>query len=361
MPVRKPLPFGLFLALVLLWLSSQRLYSWPIPYGWELGIGAAEWGHWIVLASLIVGLTARGSFATLSLCALAACLALVPSLTAWQMESGFSWVRLFTGWRQGPQPQTIVPPGGQAIDLYRPQASGPTPLVLVVHGGSWARGSRSDFASLNHVLCSQGYSVASLDYRLAPQNPYPAACHDLDTAYDYLSSRSRELGLDIRRTCWLGRSAGGHLALLQAYRRRPSQAVIAYYPPTDMVWSYQNPSNPRVLDSPQALRDFLGGTPSELPQVYAEASPLQQVTAAAPPTLILHGRKDDLVYLEQSRMLCTRLSQLGTTWQRCEVPWANHGFDVNLAGPGGQIATLQVLSFLKKHLEGGEAGARKDL
>jgi len=348
--VKKRLPLSLLLALGLLWLSSQRLYSWPIAYGWELGIGAAEWGHWIVLTCLIVALLARRSLATVSLCALAACLALVPSLTAWQMEPGFSWVRLFTGWGQGRKPTTLMPPGGQAIDLYRSQRSGVSPLILVVHGGSWARGSRTDFASLNHLLCSQGYHVASLDYRLAPQNPYPAACSDLDTAYDYLVSRSQELGLDANRICWLGRSAGAHLALLQAYKRRPSQAVIAYYPPTDMLWSYQHPSNPRVLDSPRALRDFLGGSPTEVPQVYAEASPLQQATSAAPPTLILHGRKDDLVYLEQSRMLCTKLSQLGTTWQRCEIPWANHGFDVNLAGPGGQVATLQVLSFLKKHL-----------
>lgn len=340
----------LCLALILLWLSSQRLFAWPIPFGWELGIGSAEWGHWIALSGLILGLASRRDLATMIACGTAASLSLVPGLTAWQMEPEFSWSRLFTGWDERCKPQTLLPPGGQPVDLYRPPNGGKTPLVLVVHGGSWARGSRSDFASLNHVLCSKGYSVASLDYRLAPQNPYPAACLDLDLAYDYLVSRAEDMGLDTRRICWLGRSAGGHLALLQAYRRRPSQAVIAYYPPTDMVWSYQNPSNPRVLDSPKALRDFLGGSPAEVAEVYREASPLQQATSPLPPTLLLHGRKDDLVYLEQSRMLCTKLSQLGTTWQRCEIPWANHGFDVNLAGPGGQVATQQVLRFLEKHL-----------
>ncbi len=335
---------ALALSLLLLVVSLQGLCAWPLPYCWELSVGSVEYGHWLALAALILGLAAP---LTRPFCFVTIAIALAPCMGA-ARQPGFAWSRLVTGWggRSAPDQEIEFAPG-QKMDVYLPAQVGPG--VLVVHGGSWARGSRKEFTALNAYLRDQGYFVASLDYRLAPAHPYPAACEDLDQAYDYVRQHAAELRVDPTRLAWLGRSAGAHLALLQAYVRRPARCVVAYYPPTDMQWSYDHPSNPRVLDSPAALRDFLGTAPPS--PVYAEASPLQQVGSGAAPTLLLHGLKDDLVYIEQSRRLQARLDELGVPCTSLYLPWANHGCDINLAGPSGQLCTSEVTAFLARYLK----------
>ena len=334
------------LAFLLFVCSTQVFKAWPYPHGWELSIGLTEWGYWVGLATLLV-LPLVKCYRAKAWMAVAAAILLAPVLGAWRSDREFSWGRLAFGWQKGPAPETLEVPGGQPLDLYRPASAGPHPLVLVVHGGSWARGSRKDFAGLNHLLVSRGWMVASLDYRLAPQHRYPAASDDLDRAYDWLLSRA-DLNIDGTRVAWLGRSAGAHLALLQAYQRRPSRAVVAFYPPTDLLWSYQHPSNPQVLDSCAAIRDFLGGSPQEQPEIYQQSSPLAQGTAV--PTLMLHGLRDDLVFPKQSRRLAQRLQSEGVAYELLEIPWANHGCDIHLGGPSGQLTTLAALRFLQRWL-----------
>ena len=345
----KRLPLGV--ALLLLAVVSQRLYCWPLPFCWELSVGTAEWGHWLALAALLLGLVAHSFPAARLVFLVSAAIALAPCIGAWRSDPGFSWIRLATGWGGSPLPtREVTLTSGNHMDLFIPEETH-APGILVVHGGSWARGSRRDFRALSGYLRSQGYVVANIDYRLAPKFKYPASSEDLDEAYDYLTSHAPEFHLDPQRICWLGRSAGAHLALLQAYVRRPSRCAIGYYPPSDLVWSYQHPSNPRVLDSAAAIRDYIGGTPTEMPEVYAQASPLQQVANGAPPTLLLHGLHDDLVYAEQSRRLQRRLTEVGTPCEALYLPWANHGCDINLAGPSGQLCTLAVDRFLKQYLK----------
>jgi len=334
---------SLALSLLLLAVASQRLYAWPLPFCWELSVGSAEWGHWLALVALTLGLSTP---VARPICFVTVAISLAPCVAAWR-HGGFAWARLLTGWGGSTQPtrEVEVSPG-LWMDVYVPES--PAPGVLVVHGGSWARGSRKDFQALNAHLRQQGYFVASLDYRLAPAHPYPAACEDLDRAYDYVVSHAAELKVDPLRLAWLGRSAGAHLALQQGYVRRPTRCVVAYYPPTDMLWSYEHPSNPRVLDSPAALRDFLGSAPPA--PVYQEASPLLRVAAGAPATLLLHGLRDDLVYVEQSRRLERKLGELGVPCATLYLPWANHGCDINLAGPSGQLCTQAVTRFLADYL-----------
>lgn len=318
------------LSLVLLALVSQRLYAWPMPFAWEVGIGVTEWAHWLcVICLALVGAGAVYSRTAAALALIAGAIAFGPILSAALTHQGFSLAALFTGLSKArPATQTIVYANDQRMDVYQP-ANPPTtgaPVVIVVHGGSWARGSRLDFAALNGYLQDRGYFVATLDYRLAPAHPYPAALDDLNAAYAYLQAHASELHLDMKRVCWLGRSAGAHLALLAAYKQKePARAVIAFYPPTDLTWSYEHPSNPQVLDSAAAIRDFLGGSPEQKPLAYLESSPLLSASDHAPPTLLIHGAHDDLVYIEQSRRLQRRLDELKVNNQLLVIPWANHG------------------------------------
>ncbi len=229
-------------------------------------------------------------------------------------------------------------------DRYQPQKLPARARILFVHGGSWRNGTRKDYPQLLTYLASRGYEVVSLTYRLAPNYPYPSAPEDLDAAIAKLSQDSLPLFL-------AGRSSGGHLALLAAYTHSQQVAgVIAFYPPVDMVWSWENPSNPAVLNSQEALSQFLGGSPADKPEVYREASPIHRADASSPPTLLIHGGRDSLVYLRQSQMLSGRLAQLEVPHHLLELPWAEHGGDVVLYGPTGVLSAWAIEDFLEGQL-----------
>ena len=228
-------------------------------------------------------------------------------------------------------------------DIYRgPARAGPEPLVIVVHGGSWASGDQTQLPAIDGWLAARGYVVVAITYRLAPAHPFPAALDDVVAAVTWARSLP---GVDPTRTVLFGRSAGGHLALLAATRIPDLRGVIAYYAPNDMVWSWHHPTSPWVVNTPKTLGDFLGGTLEQVPDVYRAASPLD-FADRLPPTLLVHGTRDELVFVEQSHRLDAALTKAGVPHLLVELPWATHGLDGSLWGPGGQIATWSVERFL---------------
>ncbi len=227
-------------------------------------------------------------------------------------------------------------------DRYRPADGSVKARLLFVHGGSWRNGTRDDYPQLFSYLAGRGYEVVSLTYGLAPEHPYPESSEDIATAISLLVADEVPLFL-------AGRSSGGHLALLAAYTHPDQVAgVIGIYAPVDMVWSFENPSNPAILNSREALQQFLGGTPLEKPDVYREASPIFQVTKAGPPTLLIHGGHDSLVYLRQSQMLSAALLKKQVPRYLVELPWAEHGSDVSIYGPTGRLTAWAIEDFISR-------------
>ena len=107
--------------------------------------------------------------------------------------------------------------------LYLPPGcgSGLLPVVLFAHGGGWVIGSIETHDSLCRTLCEQsGCAFVSVDYRLAPEHPWPAAADDVECALHWLVSHGSDLGLDINRLGVMGDSAGGNLALVAAMAAR---------------------------------------------------------------------------------------------------------------------------------------------
>ena len=94
------------------------------------------------------------------------------------------------------------------------------------------------------------------------------------------------------------------------------------------------------------MEDYLGGTYSQVPENYRQSSPIEFASVSSPPTLLLHGGNDVLVAFEHSRRLNNKLHQLGVRHYLLALPWATHGFDYNLNGPGGQLSTNLVERFL---------------
>ena len=235
------------------------------------------------------------------------------------------------------------------LDYYQSKVAGKRPCVIIVHGGSWAGGDSQQLPELNWVLAKSGYNVASINYRMAPKYQSPAPVEDVKAALTYLRLHADSLQIDTNSFVLTGRSAGAQIALLAAYtlHNKAIKGAIDFYGPADMVWGYSIPSNPLIMDSRKVMGNYLGGTYHDVPQNYVNSSPLQFVDKQAIPTLIIHGNNDVLVAYEHSRRLNEKLQQNGIKHYWLKLPWATHGFDFNINGPGGQLSTYAVQYFLK--------------
>lgn len=236
-----------------------------------------------------------------------------------------------------------------SLDFYPSRIAGYKPCVVVVHGGSWAGGDSQQLPELNSFLAKAGYNVASINYRLAPANKYPAPIEDLRSAVDFLKQRATELYIDTNNIVLLGRSAGGQIVLDAAYifNDPAIKGVISFYGPADMVWGYANPTNPLVLNSRKVMEDYLGGTYKQVPQQYVNSSATESISVNAVPTLLIHGENDPLVGYEHATRLSKKLQEYHIKHFTLKLFWATHGCDYTLNGPSGQLSTYVVERFLK--------------
>jgi acetyl esterase/lipase len=147
----------------------------------------------------------------------------------------------------------------------------------------------------------------------------------------------------------LGRSAGGQIASACAHGLRDPDIVgcVAIYAPHDMFFARRFAFEDDVLNSLRLLRNYLGGDPAEAETAYATASAFTLADGRSPPTLLIHGARDTLVWNMQSRRMAQRLRELGVRHLLVELPWAAHGMDWPFDGPGGQVTRIAVDGFLE--------------
>ncbi len=235
------------------------------------------------------------------------------------------------------------------LDFYPSQLNGNKPCVVVIHGGSWSSGDSQQLPELNNYLAKAGYNVASINYRMAPKYKSPAPLYDVRAALAYLRTHADRLKIDTTNFVLLGRSAGAQVAMLAAYTMHDPaiKGIIDFYGPADMVWGYSKPASKLVMDSRGVMERYLGGTYKDVPQNYARSSPIEYVDKQSPPTLIIHGANDVLVAYEHSNRLDKKLTANNIKHYWLKLPWATHGFDYNLNGPGGQLSTYAVTRFLQ--------------
>jgi acetyl esterase/lipase len=235
------------------------------------------------------------------------------------------------------------------LDLYRSKdTNAPEPIVIMVAGGAWHRGNKKQLPTLNAYLAREHYAVAAIDYRHTPKWPFPSPVEDVFHAIDFLTAHATELNLDPTRMVLIGRSAGGQIALSAAYAgKEPAiRGVVSFYAPTDLVLGYENPSARGILDSQKVLAEYLRGSPTQNPAGYAAASPVNFVDPSTPPTLLIHGGLDSIVWPRQSEILAARLAHARRPHLYLYLPWATHGCDANLSGPSGQLSRYAIDRFL---------------
>lgn len=224
----------------------------------------------------------------------------------------------------------------EKLDLYLPDAGeGPFPVLLDVHGGGWFYGSRSS-QRMDPVLLGlqKGYAVASVDYTLSGQGgQFPLPVQELRAAVRFLRANAQTYGLDGGRIAAWGLSAGAHLSLMAFLcEDRPDlddpalagdgpagvSAIVALYGPVDLAqsggWSPQ---------SPESL--FLGAAAAAEPQKVAAADPCGCVRPGSPPCFLQYGDADELVGLQNGRLLWAALQRARTGRDYFEVlPGAKH-------------------------------------
>lgn len=252
------------------------------------------------------------------------------------------------------------------MDVYSPKnKQSNTPLVIYIHGGGWRSGDKTTILNnvrrqALHDLTSNGYVVASINYRLAPKYKFPAMIEDAKCAVRYFRSHAADYSIDPTRIASWGGSAGSHLALLVGladknagwdvgpYLEESSrvEAVVDWYGPTDLSTS--------SLD----LKRLIGGVMifGTLDQNAAlKYSPVDYVSSDDPSIFISQGLQDTMVSPSQSQELADKLRQANVYYQLVWVQNAGHVFRPTPSGAtinpsADQIAQL-TLNFLNKELK----------
>lgn len=233
-------------------------------------------------------------------------------------------------------------------DLYRPPEPNGSGVVLI-HGGSYQRGDRTQLRGYAIALGRAGYTCLACEYRLADEALWPAQLDDVHTALAYFHARAAALGLDPTRVAVAGNSAGGQLALLAAVRAEwPIAAVAALYAAVDFLGD-----DARAKGAPEAMKYLLGPDVSEAR--LAAMSPLHHVRVEFPPTLLATGNHDEMIHWGESLRMFQALTDAGVASELHVFDGAGHAFDLS-PDLGRQCAGLLVTFFDRHGLASPTAG-----
>lgn len=257
-------------------------------------------------------------------------------------------------------------------DLYIPRGVEPRPGVLVVHGGAWTSGSRTQLAGVASRLASGGFTAVAISYRLAPQYLFPAQIEDCKAAVRWMREHAPDYKIDPTRIGGFGYSAGGHLIallgttdshdglegeIISNSTRESDAPSIMNDPPSTRLQAYVAggaPCDLRDWPGPRSLVYWLGATRTEKPEAYALASPIRYVTKDDPPAFFYHGTADRLVPLQNPQAMVAQLKQAGVSAELYEVKDAGH-----IGAFLSHDAVTAGIAFLKKRLRDEDQAARR--
>ena len=242
--------------------------------------------------------------------------------------------------------------GGRELhcDVFLPpQAGTGRTAILLVHGGGWMHGDRSQLRGYGILLARLGFVCVASEYRLSGESVWPAQIHDVKAAVRWLRANAQRLGVDAARIAVSGNSAGAHLALMLAGLpdgeldgdggnpgvSTQVAAVVAIYAPTEL----------RVTHPKDPIGLLLGGAVNRA--VEEEASPIRYVHQGYPPTMLVHGNADEVVPVEASFAMYRALIEVGAPAELHVYDGLPHAFDAE-AALGRQVADLIALFIERK-------------
>ena len=220
----------------------------------------------------------------------------------------------------------------QKMDIYLPpgRQTTTTKIIVMIHGGGWVVGDKSDFTEYVDTLKRRlpGYAIFNINYRLATgiSNYFPTQENDVKAAIEFIYGKRNEYQIS-NKYILLGASAGSHLALLQSYKYSSPikvKAVVDFFGPIDLVDMYNYPASASA--PPSALVAVIGATPTTNPTLYQQSSPITFVNVQSPATIIFQGGADPLVSPSQSLALKNKLQSMGVVHQYFLYPTEKHGW-----------------------------------
>lgn len=213
-----------------------------------------------------------------------------------------------------------------SMDAHIPDGPGPFAAVILVHGGGWQTGDKraAFIRPLFEPLDASGLAWFSIDYRLAPKYPHPAALLDVEEAIRYIKRHAREFRVDPDRLALMGESAGGHLVALAATRAKPDTSVAAVVP---FYGAFDLEALVETRGLSKGFQDFLSiSDMSEKSRaILRQASAAAFVKPGLPPFLLIHGTRDQAVPYSQSVKFCAQLKAAGVPCDLYTVDDGIHG------------------------------------
>ena len=246
------------------------------------------------------------------------------------------------------------------LDLYRPTKSvfNTSPVVFFIHGGAWIGGTKTaiNFNRFNgavNTLREKGYTIICPDYSLAGEgkNVLPESVLDVYEAIDWTKKNASRYGLDTTNLGILGESAGAHIAMMIAfsgttlepekYKKTKLNYVIDIYGPNDLTDIYHGQTVEKIdasikkiskiFGSEFNIKEYVFGFDPSKDSVRASEllyrfSPINIVKENTTPILIIHGKADQIVPVEQSMILKSKLDSLKIPNQMHLIDGVDHLF-----------------------------------
>jgi len=279
-----------------------------------------------------------------------------PMLNAGAPEVGAVHERVeVAGAGPGVSADVILPPS--------PHAEGPWPVLVYLHGGGWICGSPTTHAKLARRFAERGYLVFNIDYRLAPEHPFPAPLDDCVAAIRWAGQVAAEYGGDAARLAVGGDSAGGNLsaAAAVALADDPSveiRAALLIYGVFDFAKLGDDEAISKLADQPELAAagdqmielmagSYLGADRAAALLADPRVSPIH-AASELPPSHVVCGTGDPLI--AQARDLEAALREAGVEHEYVEIENMPHGFAQMEFFPQAQQAIDAMTSFLKKQL-----------
>jgi acetyl esterase/lipase len=249
-------------------------------------------------------------------------------------------------------------------DVWGMPLMGRRPAAVWIHGGALIMGSRrlSKNSRVLTALLDAGFTVISIDYRLAPETKLPGIIEDVQDAWEWLHAQAPMLRIDAARIGVCGGSAGGYLTLMTGFRLRPRpKALVSFWGYGEIAGPWYSRPDPFYLQQPrvsreEALASVGSAAISEPPEknerhqfyLYCRQNglwpkevtghdpgtengwfdpycPIRNVTHQYPPTMLVHGTADTDVPYEQSKMMAAHLEEAGVKHEFVTVPEGGHG------------------------------------
>jgi acetyl esterase/lipase len=369
--------------LILLISAIVPVIPWVRIYAVDVVPNRAPWFLLFSLAALTAGLIAQARRATLATRGLIAT-ASVTALVASGVLAHFLYIAHSNGARINlvdtlstrqfsenavpDESRVYSAPGGEPLwlDIYRPRQTLPrrsSPVIMFVHGGGFVEGSRKKGAANLRRYADAGWTVISIDYRLArPDRPtWDLATRDVRCAMAWTAAHADELGIDISRLTLSGASAGGSLAIAAAYsadsgvqdascgpRVPHAAAVVAKAPLIDALGSWQHAGELRDLQR-SCMSNYLGGPPERYPERYAAVDVRRYIGPTNPPTLLLAGANDPLLPAAAIEDFARRLAATGDEARLVMFPYSGHDFNTTFDSVTNQTVVQTIAGFLTKN------------